>query len=99
MGYRKSDTICIVRLVNLNSLSHEKLAECEALCLEVGRCWSAMVTAHKNHRELPAPVWLKAADLEKQFKGGQFALHSQTVQALAQKLEANISAINKENKL
>jgi hypothetical protein len=28
--------------------------------------------------------------LEKQFKGSQFALHSQTVQALAQKLEANL---------
>jgi putative transposase len=93
MGYRKIDNICIVRLINLSSLSPKKLAECEALRREAGRCWSAMVSSHKNQRDLPAPVWLKAADLEKQFKGGQFALHSQTVQALAQKLEANISTI------
>jgi hypothetical protein len=93
MGYRKSDTNCIVRLVSLHSLSKAKLVECEVLRREAGRCWEAMVATHKTQRELPVPTWLHASDLEKQFKGGQFALYSQTVQALAQKLEANISTI------
>jgi hypothetical protein len=94
MGYRKSQTVCIVRLVSLNSLSKDTLIECEDLRREAGRCWAAMVSIHKTQRELSdAPVWLHAGDLEKQFKGGQFQLHSQTVQALAQKLDANIATV------
>ncbi len=94
MGYRKSNTVCIVRLVSLRYLSTAQKEQCLALRQEAGRCWSAMVDAHRTSRETPnEPLWLSAPDLEKQFKGGQFALHSQTVQALAQKLEANVQTI------
>ena len=68
--------------------------QCLTLRREAGRCWGAMVTAHRTSREMPnEPVWLSAPALEKLFKGGQFVLHSQTVQALAQKLEANVQTI------
>jgi hypothetical protein len=34
--------------------------------------------------------WLSASDLEQATKGGQYALHSQSVQALCQKVAANV---------
>ena len=45
-----------------------------------------MLNAHIANR---GGKWLSAADLSKMFKG-QYALHSQTIQALAEKLEANV---------
>ena len=43
------------------------------------------------HIESRCGKWLSSVDLGKQFKGG-YALHSQTIQALAQKLEANVDS-------
>ena len=53
---------------------------------EEGRCWTDMLNAHIKSR---SGKWLSAVDLCKMFKG-QYALYSQSIQALAQKLEANI---------
>ena len=55
---------------------------------ETGHCWTDMLNAHIESR---GGKWLSSVDLSKRFKG-QYALHSQTVQALAQKLEANVDA-------
>ncbi|HLG36806.1 MAG TPA: transposase, partial [Nitrososphaera sp.] len=55
---------------------------------EAGRCWTDMLNAHIESR---GGKWLSSSDLKKIFKG-QYALHSQSVQALSEKLEANIDA-------
>ena len=88
MGYRRADTNCIVRLLPLRKLNRQQQALCESLRWEAGRCWSEMLQAHIASR---GGTWLSAVELGKQFKGG-YALHSQTIQALAQKLEANVDS-------
>jgi putative transposase len=86
MGYRSSHTNCIVRILPLRELSAQQEALCLFLREEAGRCWTDMLTAHIESR---SGKWLSSVDLSKRFKG-QYVLHSQTIQALAQKLEANV---------
>jgi len=86
MGYRSKHTNCIVRVIPLRGLSAQQKALCLFLREEAGRCWTEMLNAHIESR---GGKWLSSLDLSKMFKG-QYALHSQTVQALAQKLEANV---------
>lgn len=62
---------------------------------EAGRCWTAMLNAHIESR---SGKWLSSSDLKKMFKG-QYALHSQSVQALSEKLEANIDAARELRKI
>jgi putative transposase len=90
MGYKTSETNCVVRLVPL-SLNRSQEIYCEALRREAGRAWTDMLKAHITSR---AGQWLTAADLMRDFKG-RYALHSQSVQALAQKLDANIDTTRK----
>jgi putative transposase len=85
MGYRSSHANCIVRILPLRGLSAQQEALCLFLREEAGRCWTDMLNAHIESR---GGKWLSSVDLSKIFKG-QYALHSQTIQALAQKLEAN----------
>jgi len=86
MGYRSSYTNCISHIVLLRGLSAQQEALCLFLRNEAGRCWTDMLNAHIESR---GGKWLSAVDLSKMFKG-QYALHSQSIQALAQKLEANV---------
>ncbi len=86
MGYRSTNTNCIVRIIPLRGLSAKQEALCKSLREEAGCCWTDMLNAHIESR---GGKWLSSSDLKKMFKG-QYALHSQTVQALAEKLEANI---------
>jgi len=88
MGYRSSHTNCLVRIIPLRGLSVQQEAFCLSLREEAGRCWTDMLNSHIESR---GGKWLSAVDLSKMFKG-QYALHSQSIQALAQKLEANVDA-------
>src|SRR3972149_371602 len=88
MGYRSTHTNCLVRIIPLRGLSAQQEALCLSLREEAGRCWTDMLNAHIKSR---GGKWLSSVDLSKMFKG-QYALHSQSIQALAQKLEANIDA-------
>ena len=88
MGYRSTHTNCIVRILPLRGLSAQQEALCLFLREEAGRCWTDMLNAHIESR---SGKWLSSVELSKMFKG-QYALHSQSIQALAQKLEANIDA-------
>ena len=51
--------------------------------------WTDLLTLHA-HARLQGR-WLGAGELEQATKGGQYALHSQSVQALCQKLAANVA--------
>jgi putative transposase len=85
MAYKTDKTNNVVRIVPLR-LNKRQEQQCEALRRETGRYWSDMVQAHLASRD---GQWLTETDLETMFKG-RYALHSQTVQALAQKLDANV---------
>jgi putative transposase len=56
---------------------------------EAGRLWTDLVQLHSKGRT--QGQWLSAGELEQATKGGQYALHSQTVQALCQKFAANVA--------
>src|SRR5499427_9042897 len=88
MPYKHTSTQCVVRLVALRGLSSTTLAQCAALRQEAGRLWTALVQLHGAARA--QGQWLSAGELEQATKGGQYALHSQSVQALCQKLSANL---------
>ena len=88
MGYHSTHTNCLVRIIPLRGLSAQQEVLCLSLREEAGRCWTDMLNAHIESR---GGKWLSSVDLGKMFKG-QYALHSQSIQALAQKLEANIDA-------
>jgi len=94
MGYRSTHTNCIVRIIRLRRLSAQQQALCEFLREEAGRCWTDMLAAHIKSR---GGRWLSSADLKKLFKG-QYALHSQTIQALAEKLESNVDTASELRK-
>ncbi len=86
MGLRTVTTNCIVRTFPLCGLSADTQALCFFLREEAGRCWTDMLRAHMASR---SGKWLSAFDLSQLFKG-QYTLHSQSIQALSEKLEANV---------
>ena len=82
-------TQCVVHLVTRRGLSPAPLAPCHAVRAEAGRWWTDLVTRHTQART--QGQWLSAGDLEPATKGGQYALHSQSVQALCQQLAATVA--------
>ena len=86
MGYRKSKSSCNVQITRL-SLNKSRQSQCHRLQLEAGRCYSDMLDAHVQSRQA---VWLTEAELKSHFKG--YALYSQSVQAIAEKLIANVAS-------
>ncbi|HEX6270709.1 MAG TPA: transposase [Anaerolineales bacterium] len=94
MGYRSKRTNCIVRIIPLRGLPAQQEALCLFLREEAGRCWTDMLNAHIESR---GGKWLSSSDLKKMFKG-RYVLHSQTIQALAEKLEANVDTAHELRK-
>ena len=88
MPYKQAPIHCIVRLVVLRGLSASTWAQCQALRQEAGRLWTDLLTLHAQARAQGR--WLSAGELEQATKGGQYALHSQSVQALCQKFAATV---------
>jgi putative transposase len=88
MPYQQTTTQYVVRLVTARGLSPATLVQCQALRAEAGRLWTDLVTLHAHARAQGR--WLGAGELEQAAKGGQYALHSQRVQALCQKVAANL---------
>jgi len=89
MPYKQTSTPCIVRLITLRGLDSATRAQCQTLRAEAGHLWTDLVALHARARV--QGHWLSAGQLEQATKGGQYALHSQSVQALCQKLAANVA--------
>jgi putative transposase len=87
--YKHARTQCVVRLVALRGLSPATLVQCQALRAEAGRVWTDLLRLHTQARA--HGQWLSAGELELATKGGQYTLHSQSVQALCQKFAANVA--------
>jgi putative transposase len=88
MPYKQTATQCVVRLVALRGLSPATLAQCQALRAEAGRLWTTLVSLHARTRAQGR--WLTVGDLEQATKGGKYTLHSQSVQALCQKVVTSV---------
>lgn len=84
-----------VQLVPLRNLTPATLRLCEELRREAGRCWSELVALHVASR---GGTWLSERELKGLTKGGRFQLHSQSVQALAEKLIANVDTARTNRK-
>jgi putative transposase len=84
-----------VQLIPLRSLAAVTAAQCEALRREAGRCWSKLVALHVASR---GGAWLSERELKALTKGGRFRLHSQSVQALAETLIANVDTARTNRK-
>jgi putative transposase len=88
MPYQQTVTQCVVRLVASRGLSAATRAQSQALRAEAGRWWTTLVSWHAQ--ACTQGQWLSAGDLEQATKGGRYALHSQSVQALCQKVAATV---------
>jgi putative transposase len=88
MSYRSTTTNCRVRLLPLRGLNRDQAELCHFLRIEAGRCWTDMVEAHLASRD---GKWLSEAEL-KSFSKGHYGLHSQSIQALAEKLVVNVDS-------
>jgi len=89
MAYKTANTTATVQIVALRHLDPTTQALCDTLRREAGRCWTDLVQAHVAARQ--HGVWLAEADLNALTKGGRYALHSQSIQFLAQQLLANVA--------
>jgi hypothetical protein len=89
MAYKRAATECVVRLVSMRVPATGTRAQCQALRQEAGRLWTDLVRLHAAARA--QGHWLTASHLEQATKGGQYALHSQSVQALCQMFAANVA--------
>ncbi len=90
MAYKTATTTATVQLIALRGLAPDTHVLCDMLRREAGRCWSEMVQAHVVARA--QSIWLSEADLNALTKGGRYALHSQSIQFLAQQLLANVAS-------
>ena len=88
MPYQQTVSPCVVRLVVLRGLSPTTQLQCQAQRLQAGRLWTDLVSLHAQARAQGR--WLSAGELELATKGGQYTLHSQSVQALCQKFAASV---------
>lgn len=70
------------------SLNKKQRKQCHTLQLEAGRCYSDMLAAHVASRQ---GVWLTESELKSEFKG-RYNLYSQSIQAIAEKIIANIKS-------
>jgi len=92
MHYKQTTTSCVVRLVPLRGLSATTLSRCQALRAEAGRLWTELVqwpaAARPRGRRASGS---RPAICNRPPRGGQYALHSQSIQALCQKFAANVA--------
>ena len=89
MPYKQTTTQCIVRLVALRG-SRRRHARPVSGVARGGRTPLDGFGHPPCPRARPGTVALSAGELEQATKGGQYALHSQSVQALCQKFAANV---------
>jgi putative transposase len=85
MARRLSETSCKVDIIKL-SLNKSQLKQCLFLRQEAGRCYSEMLSAHIASR---SDKWLSVGEL-KAISKKQYQIHSQSIQAIAEKIDANV---------
>jgi putative transposase len=90
------ETVHIYRLRGLSPTLRRRLYEAQQ---EAGRVWNPCSNLHLSARQQHLP-WPQCDDLQRATKGGQFALHSQTVQMICHKfcmIVGNIRSARRAN--
>jgi len=83
-------TVRIYRLKDLDRRTRERL---KAAQLEAARVWRYCLQRHQSAR-LARTLWPDRDDLQRETKGGQYALHSQSIQLVCQQFLANVETIS-----
>jgi putative transposase len=81
-----------VRIYRLKDLDRRTRARLRAAQLEAARVWRYCLERHQSAR-LTQTCWPDRDDLQRETKGGQYALHSQSVQLVCQQFVANVETI------
>src|SRR5579884_2278142 len=84
-------TMQTVKIYQINHLSYKQFQICKAAQMEAAKVWNICMERHKAARLSHTP-WLGRDELQKATKGGQFELHSQSVQMVVGAFLANIKA-------
>lgn len=79
----------MVKIYQLNHLSPKQFQRCQAAQMEAAKVWNVCMETHKAAR-LAHTQWPGRDALQKATKGGQFELHSQSVQMVVGAFLANV---------
>src|SRR5260370_3891709 len=81
-----------VRIYPLKNRDQRTRARLKAAQMEVARVWMYCVSRHRAARA-ERTGWPSQDDLQRETKGGTFALHSQSIQMVCQQFLANVQTI------
>ncbi len=81
-----------VRIYRLNDLDTRTRARLKAAQMEAARVWMYCVQRHQQAR-CERMRWPSRDDLQRETKGRQYALHSQSIQMVCQQFLANVQTI------
>ncbi len=82
-----------VRIYPLKDLDRRTRARLKAAQMEAARVWMYCVQRHRQARSARLP-WPSRDDLQRETKGGKYALHSQSIQMVCQQFLANVQTIH-----
>jgi putative transposase len=82
-----------VRIYPLKDLDRRTRARLKAAQMEAARVWMYCVQRHQQARSARLP-WPSRDDLQRETKGGKYALHSQSIQMVCQQFLANVQTIH-----
>jgi putative transposase len=88
----KAEEMETVRIYRLNDLDPRTRQRLKAAQMEAARIWMYCVERHRAARAEHAP-WPYRDDLQRETKGGKFALHSQSTQMVCHQFLANVETI------
>ncbi len=83
-----------VRIFPLRDLSKPERLRLKAVQMEAARVWMYCVQRHQQARANHLP-WPGRKELQEETKGGQYALHSQSIQMITHQFLANVETIAK----
>src|SRR6266568_5284163 len=81
-----------VRIYRLKDLDRRTRARLKTAQLEAARVWKYCLERHQSAR-LARTHWPDRDDLQCETKGGQYALHSQSIQLVCQQFLANVETV------
>lgn len=81
-----------VRIYRLKDLDRRARAQMLAAQMEAARVWMYCLERHQQARSAHVP-WPSRDDLQRETRGGKFALHSQSIQMVCHQFLANVETI------
>src|SRR5262245_54891124 len=91
--HAKAEQMATVQIYRLNGLDARTRARLKTAQMEAARVWMYCVERHQQARTDHAK-WPTRDDLQRETKGGKYALHSQSVQMICHQFLANVETIH-----